>query len=116
MKSLSCRNNNPGNIIWGDYAISIGAQKGANGFAKFNSPIEGTSAMLRLLAGTSYRNRTIRDVILRYAPPVENKSEAYIAYVMDTSGVDGSKKLRELSPFDVLEVIKAMIEFEGWNE
>jgi hypothetical protein len=115
-KSLSVKNNNPGNIVWGDYAAGLGALQGLGGFAKFDSPIQGLSAMLRLLAGSSYRFCTIAEAIARYAPPEENDTESYIAFVCLETGLNRFEKLSHLSPFDIMDVLRAMVEKEGWHE
>ncbi len=116
MSTLSFRNKNPGNIRWGEYTRSLGAREGEKGFAKFETAVQGTSALVRLLTGTSYRNLSIREAIRRYAPDSENDSAAYASFVGRHSEVDSGRSIASLSPFELLDVIYAIITFEGWEE
>lgn len=71
--SLGCRNNNPADLrVWGDRPI-------VNGFAQFDSMVQGVRAgYLDVLAN---KGTTLRQFIHKFAPPTENRTEAYLAYV-----------------------------------
>ncbi|NJR44139.1 hypothetical protein HC761_01425 [bacterium] len=70
--SLAWRNNNPGNIRYGDFARRNGAVgEGPGGFAIFPDRATGERAITTLLQGSSYRNLSILNAISRYAPPSE---------------------------------------------
>lgn len=115
MPSKSYRNNNPGNIRFGQFTQNHGAINDGTRFAKFASPIQGTAAMLDLLAGGSYRNLSVRDALHRYAPKSENDTDAYLQYICDKAAIEPGLMLTELDPFEVLGMLRAMIQFEGWK-
>lgn len=89
------RNNNPGNIRYGDFAKKMGATgKDDKGFAVFGDMQSGSNAGLELLK--SYMRRgydTIESIISRWAPSNENNTAAYIAAVSKTLGVGSKQKL-----------------------
>lgn len=84
--SLAQRNNNPGNIRFNDQE---GATRGANGFARWNTMEEGISAYFRLL-DRGYRSfidrRDWAGLVNKYAPPVENDSDAYTRNIVGWMG------------------------------
>ena len=62
-------------------------------------------------------NLSLSQAINRYAPSSDNNlPERYIAFVSEKAGIDPREKLADLTPFQFLDMIKAMIEFEGWKE
>jgi hypothetical protein len=75
----------------------------------------GYRAMFVLL--DSYRRRyglsNIRAMISRWAPPVENHTEAYIRLVAERSGIDDSTTLDTRSDRDMIPVVMAMSEVEN---
>lgn len=115
MPSKSYRNNNPGNIRFGKWAASRGAVE-VDGFAKWATPIEGTAALLALLAGNGYRNLNLVGVFERYAPSSDNnRPREYAAYVAQRAGVPLDMMLADMDPFQVLKVAEAITRFEGWR-
>jgi hypothetical protein len=116
MPSKSFRNNSPGNIRYGKWAASHGATD-SEGFAKFQTPIEGTAALLDLLAGAGYRNLDLIGVFQRYAPSSDNnRPREYADYVAQRAGVPSNMMLADLDPFQVLRVAEAIARFEGWTK
>ena len=88
------RNNNPGNI---DYNPSVKWQGLADPprepegrFCRFAAPKWGIRAIARLLI--TYQDQhdlnTVRGIINRWAPPIENDSDAYVNAVASSLGVD----------------------------
>ena len=86
------RNNNPLNIRrskdkWkGLRAVQADAQ-----FCQFETLEYGWRAAFYLLTRTyyhKYRLYTIRSIISKWAPPIENKTDAYIANVSKLTGID----------------------------
>lgn len=112
--SRGISNNNPLNIE------ATGTQwQGAVGddgrFIIFETPFYGIRAAARIMR--TYRNNyglnTIRDIVSRWAPPVENPTENYINYVEKSAGVNADSPL---GADDYPKVIAAMIHFEnGYN-
>ena len=73
------RNNNPGNIR--DTGDAWLGRAGSDGeFVRFEDPIYGIRAMARVLK--NYHDRygldTVEEIISRWAPPMENDTQAYI--------------------------------------
>ncbi|SAL25688.1 hypothetical protein [Caballeronia telluris] len=89
------RNNNPGNIRYGEFAKSAGATGAdSGGFAVFSDMQAGMEATAKLLH--SYADRgfnTIRKIISRWAPANENDTQAYIANVAKQLGVSADLEL-----------------------
>lgn len=107
------RNNNPGNIDYskanqwqGQVGIETGVDKPR--FAKFDMPENGIRAIAKLLInyhGKGYT--TVRAMINRWAPPVENDTGAYVNSVAAKLGIDADQPLT-ISAY-MLEVMTAAI-------
>jgi hypothetical protein len=91
------RNNNPGNLRYGEFAQRMGATgQDDKGFAVFSDMKTGSNAGLELLK--SYMRRgydTIEKIISRWAPANENDTGAYIAAVSKSLGVGSKQKLND---------------------
>ena len=89
------RNNNPGNIRYGDFARGAGATGAdSGGFAVFADMESGVAATLKLLQSYASRGfNTIRKIISRWAPSNENDTQAYIAAVAKQLGVSADSVL-----------------------
>lgn len=85
------RNNNPGNIEWGDPwqgLVPVNERTDAR-FAQFETPAYGIRAMARVLityqdkrtARDGSRIDTVREIIERWAPASENNVDAYVTAV-----------------------------------
>lgn len=80
------RNNNPGNIdrtntIWLGEDRSAAALASEKRFCVFETPQASFRALAKTLLTYQRKHglRTVRDMISRWAPSVENNTEAYIA-------------------------------------
>ncbi len=83
------RNNNPGNL-----RISPTDWKGEvpsddKAFEQFDTMLNGIRAMLKLTQNyqTIHKLKTVRGIINRYAPPIENNTSSYVANVSAKVGV-----------------------------
>lgn len=89
------RNNNPGNIKYGDFARRMGATgRDDGGFAVFPTMTAGQGAARQLLG--SYASSgfdTTSKIISRWAPSSENDTGGYIAQVSKELGVSPDQKL-----------------------
>ncbi len=118
-KSLprNLRNNNPGNIRYGDFAKSKGATSAdSGGFAIFPTMEQGEQAQKDLLfKSKSYKDLTIDQAVSRYAPPTENNTGAYQNMVKKALGssYDPNKKLSDYSEDDQQKIITTMQKMEG---
>jgi hypothetical protein len=94
-KPRGIRNNNPGNIRYGEFARSagaVGADRG--GFAVFSDMHTGIEATAKLLRSYTARGfDTIRKIVSRWAPANENDTQAYIAAVAKQLGVSADTVL-----------------------
>lgn len=87
------RNNNPGNINYGKFAIAHGATgKDDGNYAIFPTPEIGWAAMQALLTTTTYKGKTLRQAIFTYCPPKgdrrgDNDTEGYLRNVCDWTGL-----------------------------
>lgn len=87
------RNNNPLNIrrTGKDQWRGLRNTQSDKSFCQFETLEYGWRAAFCLLTRTyyrKYRSYTIRAVISRWAPPTENKTEAYIRNVSRLTGID----------------------------
>lgn len=113
--SRSWRNNNPGNLRSGDFAKRHGAIGKAGGFAVFPDNDTGRAALSALLKGPSYNNLSIFDAVSKYAPEFENDPDAYREKLRKMTGLDLSKKIKELKDVDFQKVLDAIQAIEGWK-
>lgn len=88
----STRNNNPGDIEWGDFAIAHGATRIENlppprvpRFAYFPSPLQGFEALKALLK-EHYHGYSVTSLMMHYAPPSENDTKHYIDLICSMLG------------------------------
>ena len=113
--SRNWRNNNPGNIEYGSYARSMGAVGTDGRFAVFPSYEAGRTAKEKLIfEGAGYRGLSLSQAINRYAPPVENDTQAYQRTVLQSvGGVD--KTMADYSDYERSRILAAMERMEGFK-
>ncbi len=112
--SRAWRNNNPGNIQKGSFANANGAIGGDARFAIFPDESVGLEAIVTLLRGPSYRNRTLKDAINRYAPPHENNTAGYVSFVSEKTGVGAEEVLKDLTAAKIRAISRSIKQIEGW--
>lgn len=124
--SRSWRNNNPGNIIAGDYADSMGAigrDKMSAGHVMAIFPTEEIGRIAKeqlIFRGANYKNLKLSDAISRYAPEFNssgqriNDTPQYIKNVL--AAVGGSEKaMKDYTPSEQKAIIAAMKSTEDWS-
>ena len=108
------RNNNPGNIEYGDFAKKHGATSSDGRFAVFPDLKTGQDAMASLLMNYAKDgNNTISKIVGKWSPAGENgaaNTNAYIADVSKKTGIDPNKPL---SMGEIGAVQQAMSAHEG---
>lgn len=110
------RNNNPGNIEYGNFSKSKGAIGSDGRFAIFPSYEAGRAAKRDLLFGTSsYAGKTVSGAINRYAPPSENNTNAYIRSVTSAVGVTPDTPMSSLTAAQQDKMLDAMERVEGFK-
>lgn len=84
------RNNNPGNIRHSNEKWKGQCKGGDAAFKSFISPEYGIRAMTKILLTyqSKYKLDTLYKIISRYAPHVENDTDAYARYVANGAGVE----------------------------
>jgi uncharacterized protein (TIGR02594 family) len=115
MTSRGIRNNNPLNIEAGRFARSQPGYVGSDGrFAKFKTMRNGLDAAAELLRRYGLKGfDTIKKIIDRWAPPVENlHNKNYVRHVANRVGKSPTTKLNLKDPELRLSLARAMAEFE----
>lgn len=113
--SRGLRNNNPGNIrISKTTYLGEVSPSQDKAFKQFSTIAWGYRAMFVLLF-TYHKNghQTIRKMVSRYAPPVENDTEGYIRLVTQWSGIQPDKILLPTDPVQMLPIVSAMSRVEN---
>lgn len=93
------RNNNPGNIQYGEFARRMGATSSDGRFAIFPNAESGLAAMSALL--TNYGKQgldSVSEIINKWAPPNENNTAGYAASVANALGVSPNQPLNINDP------------------
>ena len=82
------RNNNPGNLIYEEKNKWKGMTGTDGRFCQFHSMAWGFRAFFRLMHNyNAFGRKTLRSIIVRYAPSNENDTEGYIKAVSAMTGI-----------------------------
>lgn len=124
-KPRGIRNNNPGNIRWGDpwLGLVLSAQRTDKDFCQFTDPKYGIRAMAVILLGYTKKKGTpgvgndgldtVREIISCWAPATENDTGSYIRSVATAMNVKPSQPLNLKDLTQMRELIKAIISHEN---
>lgn len=89
MTTRGIRNNNPGNIRLGTAWDGMTPTQTDGSFCQFVDAEHGIRALAKVLI--TYQDQhnlhTVRGMINRWAPPVENNTSAYVSFVSERMGV-----------------------------
>ena len=113
------RNNNPGNIDFDAAAfgrdpwvgeIGLEAHPSAR-FTTFDSPAHGIRALAKIIL--TYQRRhgltTVREILNRWAPPVENDTDSYVRHVAGRIGIGPDDGVDFAAHPEMLETLVAAI-------
>lgn len=117
--TISWRNNNPGNLVYGPLAKAHGAfGKDYKGFAVFKTYDDGKAAYHDLLFSpdSSYYNLNIEEMLNKYAPPSENNTKEYLNFVTRQAKLQWSARLSKLTADQQDALMNAMFKYEGFAE
>ncbi|HEY8269706.1 MAG TPA: DUF3892 domain-containing protein [Pseudobdellovibrionaceae bacterium] len=109
------RNQNPGNLVPGNVSKRNGTIGAAGGFAIFPDYETGHCALLDSLKNV-HGNKDIALLMKVYAPPKENDTKKYIAFMRKKIGIKGNKKIKEFSDVEFEKLWRAIEQMEGWGK
>jgi hypothetical protein len=116
--SRSWRNNNPGNIICGDFAErhgAIGCDDNTKPTAAIFPSMEvGRAAQVALLRNPSYQSLTVGGAMDRWTGQTNHTS--YQACVQERSGIAMDRQMISLSDEELVSLTKGMQHCEGFRE
>jgi hypothetical protein len=108
------RNQNPGNMVVGDYSRNNGMIGRAGGFAVFPDYKTGHDALLILLIN-EYGNFDLVKLMEKFAPSHENNTKRYIKFISKQTGVKPSVFVKNYSKAEFIKLWTAIEKFEGWK-
>lgn len=112
------RNNNPGNIVrTADQWRGMAANQSADArFVVFDAPVWGLRALVRVLRKYAAGGlTTVRGIITRWAPAVENDTAAYVDVVASRLGVDPDAPL-QLSDHNMARLVEEIVRHENGQQ
>lgn len=108
------RNNNPGNIrkVPGvTWLGEIGSD--SRGFIIFDTPENGTRAMIKLLYNYTLNGfDTLKKIVFRWAPPNENDSSAYLTTLQNLTGFHPDESISFVNPAEIYNLVSGMTRIE----
>ena len=116
--SRAWRNNNPGNIVYGEFARSAGAigyagNIGNGHFAVFPDQDTGMNAVRRLLRTEKYQRQTVAGAISTWCP--DSSSRAYRQMVNQITGIGLNTPMSQLNDAQIEAIAQAIYTVEGWT-
>ncbi len=110
------RNDNPGNIrrtatTW----VGQSVEQPDKSFVCFDTPESGLRALMKVLLSYQrrYKIHTIEAIISRWAPPVENNTDAYVAAVAKHVGVAPKAFVDVEVPDNLIRLAQAITQHEN---
>lgn len=114
------RNHNPGNIDrtkekWQGMSED---QSSDSRFVVFKAPEYGIRALCKVLLNyqRKYGLRTVKEIINRWAPPVENDTGSYVRQVSDAVGVEPDEKIDVQNKALLRAMASAIIQHENGQQ
>ncbi|WP_118984386.1 structural protein [Photorhabdus sp. CRCIA-P01] len=118
--SRGIRNNNPGNIRWGDdwQGLVPQSHRTDKSFCQFVSPEYGIRAIVKVIRNYNrkYGINTVSGIISRWAPSNENNTDAYINRVCKDMGTTGAQVVDVFNQIFMTKLIKAIITVENGSQ
>lgn len=106
------RTNNPGNLVPGMISKRNGQIGVAGRFAVFPDLETGRKA-LRDSLQTTYGEKSLAEMIEKYAPKHENNTKHYLAFLRKTTGVKDDLKIKDFSATQFNALCAAIEKYEG---
>lgn len=120
MTARGIRNNNPGNIRWGDKwkGLKENGREEDKSFCVFKKPEYGIRALAKILR--NYRDlhkiTSVAGIIHRFAPPSENDTASYIKHVSKCICVESDEIIDVRDEYTMLKLVKAIIQHENGEQ
>lgn len=111
MTTRGLRNNNPLNIRRNNTKWQgLAPEQNDKSFFTFKAPEWGYRAALRTLQNYErvYGLKTIREWVMRWAPPCENDTEIYIRVVCERTGMPADARPRITNKVVMCAIVEAM--------
>lgn len=119
-KTRGIRNNNPGNIRWGDEwkGLVPKSQRTDKSFCQFISPEYGIRAMIIILRNYQSKHGlcTLTGMIKRWAPPNENNTQAYINSVVQATSTEANQPIDLTDSRKLFPLLQAIIQHENGSQ
>ena len=120
MVARGIRNNNPGNIRWGENwkGLDPDGRKKDKSFCVFEEPKWGIRALCKVLL-TYYRKHglnTVKEIITRFAPANENDTTAYMNHVAKLLNVRTDQTINVCDAKVMFTLITAIIQHENGEQ
>lgn len=114
MATRGIRNNNPLNIRRGSRWVGLTAEQPDPEFCTFTAPVFGLRAAFIILRRyiEVYHLVTIEQMISRWAPKAENKTEQYIKYVCDVTQIPKDATIGTNEKMHLCAIVAAMGAYE----
>ena len=120
MTARGIRNNNPGNIRWGDEwkGLVPETQRTDKSFCQFKSAEYGIRAMIIILRNYQRKHglSTISGIINCWAPTNENDTQSYINSVAKATGVDPDQRIDTSDSRFMMKLLQAIIQHENGDQ
>ncbi len=110
------RNHNPGNLRrTSDDWLGLAPEQPDRDFFTFMNPSYGIRAMVRVLLKyqSKHKLKSVRQIINKWAPPVENDTDAYVGAVARSIGVKPDQSLYLLDYRVMRPLVEAIIRHEN---
>lgn len=117
MTPRGIRNNNPGNIRWGENwkGLDPDGKNKDKSFCVFEEPKWGIRALCKVLI--TYNRRygldTVQEIISRFAPTSENDTTAYMNHVAKLLGVRPDEQIKVCNERVMYTLITSIIQHEN---
>ena len=109
------KNNNPGNIRLSAVKYQGEVASSDSAFKQFSTVAWGYRAVFMLLYTYQVKHglNTIRQMIGRYAPPLENNTSAYVDFVAIRSGIGADEQIDTLFRAQMVALVCAISRMEN---
>lgn len=111
-------NFNPGNIRRSDVVYKGECQSSDYSFKQFTSMAYGFRALFVLLHtyAVRYHLNTLQSMLNRYAPPVENDTTSYVAFVSGRTRIADISTIDTLNAKQMIPIATAIARMENGSE